>query len=206
MAKTSPSYPTARSPGRPREFDIDEALDKAIRVFCERGYHATSIGDLTEAMELTQGSIYKAFKDKRAVFLAAFDRNKLVRTEKLARAIAPGRTGLERVRNALAFYVESSQGAEGLQGCLVVGSAAELAIFDSEVAQRIEASFDRNEKLMEELIEEGRADGSIPARIDSKATARLMLCLLQGMRVVGKTGRTRAEMAAVMEVAMRTLS
>ncbi|MGY2046628.1 TetR/AcrR family transcriptional regulator [Methylobacterium sp. JK268] len=205
MSRASPSS-TSRGPGRPREFDIDEALDKAVRVFSERGYHATSIGDLTDAMELTQGSLYKAFKDKRAVFLAAFDRNKAVRNEKLARAIERGTTGLERVRNALTFYVESSHGADGVQGCLVVGSAAELAIFDDEVAQRVEASFDRNEALMAALIEQGRSDGSIPAGIDSAATARLMLCLLQGMRVIGKTGRTRAEMAAVVEVAMRTLA
>ena len=62
-----------RARGRPREFDIDDALDKAVRVFSERGYHATSIGDLAGAMELASGSIYKAFRDKRAVFLAAFD-------------------------------------------------------------------------------------------------------------------------------------
>lgn len=206
MAKRASPPPMVRGPGRPREYDMDDALDKAVRVFCERGYHATSIADLTDAMELTQGSIYKAFKDKRAVFLAAFDRNKAVRNERLGRAIEGGKTGLGRVRNALAFYVESSHGAEGREGCLVVGSAAELAIFDKEVAKRVEASFDRNEALMAELIEQGRADGSIPARIDSKATARLMLCLLQGMRVIGKTGRTRAEMAAVVEVAMRTLA
>ena len=64
----------ARGRGRPREFDIDEALAKAILVFRERGYHATSIADLTAAMGLAAGSVYKAFKDKRAVFLAAFDR------------------------------------------------------------------------------------------------------------------------------------
>nr|WP_184517738.1 TetR/AcrR family transcriptional regulator [Tardiphaga robiniae] len=205
MSKAVPSS-ASRGPGRPREFDVDEALDKAVRVFCERGYHATSIGDLTDAMELTQGSIYKAFKDKRAVFVAAFDRNKAVRNEKLARAIKNGATGLERIRSALAFYVESSHGAEGLQGCLVVGSATELAIFDKEVAERVTASFKRNEAMMAELIQQGQVDGSIPTGIDSKATARLMLCLLQGMRVIGKTGRTRAEMAAVVEVAMRTLT
>lgn len=177
-----------------------------MKVFGERGYHATSIGDLSDATGLTQGSIYKAFKDKRAVFLAAFDRNRAVRGEKLARAIAGGTTGLERIRNALAFYAEASHGAEGLQGCLIVGSATELAIFDAEVARRVEAAFDRNEALIVELIEQGRADGSIPARIDSEATARLILCVLQGMRVLGKTGRTREEMAAVVEVAMHTLS
>jgi len=205
MSKFSPPHSIARGPGRPREYDMDEALDKAVRVFSERGYHATSITDLTDAMELSQGSIYKAFKDKRAIFLAAFDRYKVVRNERLACAIKGGKTGLERLRNALTFYADSSHGAEGAQGCLVVGSATELAIFDEEVARRVEASFARNEALIAELIEQGQADGSIPTRIDSKATSRLMLCLLQGMRVVGKTGRTREEMASVVEVAMRTL-
>ena len=59
---------------------------------------------------------------------------------------------------------------------------------------------------MADLIREGQADGSIPATIDSKATARLMLCLLQGMRVVGKTGRSRGEMTAVADAAMKLLA
>lgn len=206
MSNITASPPTSRGPGRPRQFDIDQAIDRAIAVFCERGYHATSIGNLADAMELTPGSIYKAFEDKRAVFLAAFERYRAVRTEKLARAIEAGATGLERVRQALTFYAEASQGAEGSRGCLVVGTATELAIFDEEVAQQVKAALQRNEALMAALIEEGQADGSIKASLNSKATARMMLCLLQGMRVIGKTGRTRAEMTDVVEAAMRTLT
>src|SRR6202012_4548440 len=91
----------ARGPGRPREFDMDEALDKAVRVFCERGYHATSVGDLTDAMELASGSVYKAFKDKHAVFLSAFDRYKAVRDQKLRAATGTTGSGRERLQKAL---------------------------------------------------------------------------------------------------------
>ena len=70
--------PVAKSPtaprGRPREFDIDDALDRAIPLFCGGGFHGTSLNDLADGMQLTQGSIYKAFKDKRSLFLAAMDR------------------------------------------------------------------------------------------------------------------------------------
>ncbi|MGG2478048.1 TetR/AcrR family transcriptional regulator, partial [Rhizobium sp. BR5] len=66
--------PEQRHRGRPREFDIERALDGAIRVFSRRGYHATSVGDLTDAMELAQGSLYKAFKDKKAIFIATMER------------------------------------------------------------------------------------------------------------------------------------
>ena len=205
MLKNPSSATVAPSRGRPREFDLDEVLDKAVRVFSERGFHATSIGDLTGAMELASGSVYKAFKDKRGVFLAALDRYKAVRDAKLREAISLGPTGNERVRMALSFFAEASCGADGRRGCLVVGCAAELATFDDELARWVTAALGRNEALMSELIRQGQADGSIPAHVDREASARLMLCLVQGMRLVGKTGRTRKEMAAVVEIAMKTL-
>ncbi|GAB7213490.1 hypothetical protein OS42_01010 [Dickeya oryzae] len=104
MVTHSDTLSSSRGRGRPREFNMDEALDKAVRVFCERGYHATSIADLTSAMELASGSIYKAFKDKRAVFLAAFDHYKAVRDAQLREAIQRGVNGRERLRNALDFF------------------------------------------------------------------------------------------------------
>lgn len=198
-----PHLSVSRSPGRPREFDMNEALDKAIVVFSERGYHAASINELTAAMELTAGSVYKAFKDKRAVFLAAFDRYKTVREGLLMAAIAPAENGRERLRLALTFYAESAHGERGRRGCLVVGSAAELAIFDGEVADRVAASIARNERRFHDLICEGQADGSIRTDIDAVATARLILCLQQGMSLVGKTGRRRPEMLSLVDIAMR---
>ena len=185
---------------------MDDVLDKAVRVFCERGYHATSIGDLTLAMELASGSVYKAFKDKRGVFLAALDRYKTVRDAQLREAIDRAQTGRERIHSALSFYAESSYGASGRQGCLVARSAAELAALDADVARWVTAALVRNEALLRELIQQGQADGSIGAHVDGEATARLMLCVIQGMRVVGKTGRSRKEMAAVVEVAMKALT
>lgn len=182
-----------------------DALDKAVRVFSERGYHGTSITDLTRAMGLAQGSIYKAFGDKRGVFLAAFRRYRAVRTEKLRQAIGTGGSGRERLRRALAFYVRSSQGAEGRLGCLVVGSAAELSTFEPEVARHIVGALERNEALLGDLIRQGQDDTSIGAHVDPDACARMLVCLVQGMRVVGKTGRSREEMQAVVDMALKAL-
>src|SRR5262249_22722715 len=102
-ATIDPSATQARGPGRPREFDIEDALDKEVGVFCERGFHATSITDLSRAMELTAGSLYKAFKDKRDVFLAALDRQAGQRSRELLCAVEQGRDGRDRLRRALAF-------------------------------------------------------------------------------------------------------
>lgn len=195
----------SRGPGRPREFDMDEALDRAVRVFRERGYHATSIGDLAEAMKLASGSIYKAFKDKHAVFVAAFDRYAELRTEQTRRAAATNKSGRERLRDVLASYVEASQGVEGWRGCLVVGGNIELAAQDPEIAARVTASIRKNEAFFAKLIGEGQADGSIPDHVNADDTARLMVCLTQGLRVVGKT-RTRLETAKLVDVAMKMLT
>ena len=87
---------------------------------------------------------------------------------------------------ALSFYANASHGAMGRQGCLIIGCATQLASFDEDVAKRVGNSLARSEAFMAELIRQGQADGSIPAHVDSDATARLMLCLVQCMRVVGK--------------------
>lgn len=203
MSQTLPE--THRSPGRPREFDIDAALDKAVRVFRERGYHATSIGDLSEAMQLAAGSIYKAFKDKRAVFLAAFDRYSTQRSAQVRAAAAGTDSGRERLRRVLASYLEASQGIEGRRGCLVVGSTIELAALDDDVAARVSAALKANEALLAGLIREGQTDGSISAHVNPAATARLLVCMTQGMRVVGKA-KTPLPSAALLDVAMKLVA
>ncbi len=195
----------SRSRGRPREFDMDAALDKALSVFSERGYHAASISELTDAMELASGSVYKAFKDKRGIFLAAFDRYRAVRRALLDARMAKVETGRDKIREILTSYAISSHGESGKRGCLVVGSANELAIFDQEAAVRVAAAFAANEELLLELIHLGQSDGSIPQTLDAATAARALLCLTKGMRVVGKTGRTEEDMNAVAEAAMKLL-
>jgi TetR/AcrR family transcriptional regulator, transcriptional repressor for nem operon len=191
--------------GRPREFDMDEVLDGAIRVFRERGYHAASIGDLTDAMGLASGSIYKAFKDKRDIFLAAFDRYTLLRTAQMQQVAGAAKSARERLRDLLAFYLESSRGVEGRRGCLVVG-AVELAIFDREVGARVGASLANNEALLAGLIREGHLDNSVPRGVDPEETARVMVYLTQGMRVVGKAGRAPPDPSITIEIAMKLLT
>lgn len=185
---------------------MDEALDKAIDVFREQGFHATSINDLSAAMGLASGSIYKAFKDKREVFLAALDRYMDVRNQQLREKLARTKSGLEGVHALLEFYAASSHDEEGLRGCLVISCATELATFDAEIGERVTGAMDRKEKLVAKLIRQGQADGSIPASIDCAGTARAILCMFQGMRVVGKTGQSKKQVAAVVDAAARLLT
>lgn len=206
MNTHKPRTKQSRGPGRPREFDMDKALDGAIRVFREGGYHATSVADLCSAMQLTPGSIYKAFHDKRAIFLAAFKRYTTLRINALQELLDKEPTGADKIRAVLSFYAESSHGIEGRCGCLVTGSAMVLATFDEEMAAQVVASLQRIEHLLVDLVRQGQTDGSVAKNVNIDGMARTLLSLLQGFRVIGKLGRTRAEMMMAVDEAMGLLS
>src|SRR5688572_23006128 len=90
------AFPSPKDRGRPREFDTELALDNAMTVFREKGFHAASISDLSQAMNLTAGSIYKAFSDKRTLFLNVFERYTSRRNTQLRQQIERISTGRER--------------------------------------------------------------------------------------------------------------
>ena len=205
MSGSNPSAPTPRGRGRPREFDLDAVLDSAIAVFSDHGYHATSISDLTAKTGVTAGSFYKAFKDKRAVFLAALDRYLALRDQQLQARLGAARTGRECVQTVLQLYAEWSHEAQGRRGCLAVGSAVEMSVSDAEVAAKVAAVMRRHEKRLVEFVQSGLEDGSIPAHVDGAVAARVLLCVMQGMRVVGKTGRTSTDMNGLVESAMKVI-
>ena len=157
-------------------------------------------------MGLANGSIYKAFSDKRALFLAAFDRYTAHRAEALRQVLEGKARGLDKLQAMLEFYADSSSGAEGRRGCLVVGGAAEMSTYDAEMAGKVTASLQRVEDQVRDLIKLGQADGSVPAGVDANAVATTLLCVLQGLRTAGKVGRSRAELAAAVSQAMRLLA
>lgn len=176
----------SRERGRPREFDTDLALDNAMTVFREKGFHAASVSDLSQAMNLTAGSIYKAFTDKRTLFLKVFERYTSLRNAQLRQQIEGLTTGRERIAEVLRFYLKSSHEIEGRRGCLVVAGTVELLTFDNEVATLVRQAITRNKAFLTSLIEQGQHDGSVSATLDPDAASMLMLYIVLGMRVAGK--------------------
>ncbi|UIL54633.1 MULTISPECIES: TetR/AcrR family transcriptional regulator [Pantoea] len=190
--------------GRPREFETDAVLDSAMQIFREKGYHATSIGDLSRAMQLTTGSIYKAFTDKRSLFAQVFARYLSLRNAALSERLAQCENGRARLAALLQFYVESVRDIEGERGCLVAGSAVELQTLDDDLADAVSDALTRNQQNLRQLIVLGQQDGSINAALNAEATASLLLCIVLGMRVAGKVAATRPD-ESVIPLALKIL-
>ena len=189
MARHSAS-PATR--GRPREFDPDSVVERAMGVFWSQGYHGTSLPDLLAATRLSRGSLYAAFGDKHALFLRALD---LYIADSLARFDAeldPVHPAFAGLRASLAGYVDRTSGAAGQRGCLVVATAMELAAHDAEVQQRLQRFFTAVETRLTAAFARARDAGALAAGVEPAAAARLLLCFLEGMRVIGKASPDRA--------------
>ena len=204
-AKAAP--PSDRAlPGRPREFDIDEAVESAILVFRSRGYHGTSVQDLTEGTGLARGSLYKAFHDKRTLFLAALDHYTAASLRRVGDALNQPGSARAAIREALLGYARRAAAAQGQQGCLIVAAAMEMMPDDVEVGALISRMFRRMQDLFAAAVIRGQSSGEIAADLDERAIARLLLCTIQGLRVLGKTGPTEQDMTEVVEMALRALA
>ena len=172
--------------GRPRLFDVEQALDLAIIVFREKGYYNASISDLSEGMKISSGSIYKAFQDKKNLFIKSFDRYVDLRKRSLQQRLSQEFTGRLAIAELLKFYLESAYSIEGRRGCLVVSSATELQPSDNEISELVTAALERNKHTIQHLVKIGQKDGSINPMHSSEVLSDVLVSMVLGLRVVGK--------------------
>lgn len=185
--------------GRPREFDTSVAIERAMDVFWSRGYHGASLPDLLEATRLSRGSLYAAFGDKHGLFLSALDRyieNSLARLDS---QLDPQKNALAGLRMCLAGYVDRTSGTSGKRGCLVVATAMELTSHDTEVEERIRRFYRAVETRLTQVLVRAQSSGELAEGIAPATAARLLLCVFEGIRVVGKTGPSRATSQATVD-------
>ncbi|MBI0331319.1 TetR/AcrR family transcriptional regulator [Burkholderia plantarii] len=190
--------------GRPREFELDDAARDAMNVFWDRGYEGASLPDLIAGTGLSRGSLYKAFGDKKGLLLAALDLYMADGLKATADILSQPGAVKAAIRDSLLRYVRLSVGDAGRRGCLVVAMTTEMAAHDAEVAERTGRMFRRLQQLYAGAIVRGQASGEIPDH-DEQVLARFLVCQIEGMRVLGKTGVPEADMLALVDSAMRIL-
>jgi TetR/AcrR family transcriptional regulator, transcriptional repressor for nem operon len=172
---------------RPREFDVDEAIGIATGLFGERGYHATSISDLTEALGILRGSLYKVFPDKHSLLLTVLDRYRIAQLDRFRQALHQSASGAEGLRAALTNWA-----AEASRGCLITHLAQELVPGNAAVTERIQRHFQQLSDELAECLERMRAEGTLSPEVSISGLVPMLLATLQGMRVLGKDYSTQA--------------
>ncbi|MEG3175083.1 TetR/AcrR family transcriptional regulator [Sphingomonas sp. RB3P16] len=187
--------------GRPREFDIDDALAQALLVFWRNGYEAASMTELTTAMGITKPSLYAAFGNKEQLFHKALD---LYEREKLAymRSALEAPTARLVAERLLRGSLEMQMSTCDPKGCLGVISAAtcgaEAEPIKSEVVKRRASS----EAALIKRFGEAQAAGELPEGMTPEALARFLFAILQGLALQGGSGATCAQLSQLVETSM----
>ncbi|MEV0379273.1 TetR family transcriptional regulator [Nonomuraea sp. NPDC050643] len=169
---------------RSKEFDPDVALQRALELFWERGFEATSMTDLVEHLGVARASIYATFGGKRELYLKALERY-LEQSDVVGPLSQPG-PALPAVRAFLDAYVAECLADELRRGCMVVNTAVEFASRDAVVSRKVLASWAGLETALAGALVRARAQGEIPAGKDPYALARFLLVLVQGIKVLGR--------------------
>lgn len=162
-----------------------------MEVFWSRGYHATALPDLLRATKLSRGSLYAAFGDKHSLFLRALDRYIADAQTRMDREFDPRREPVNGLRAWLAGYVDRTTGAHGRRGCLLVATAMELAGQDAEVARRVAGFFKAMETRLADALSRAKTAGKLADGVEPSSVARILVCFVEGLRVVGKTAPPR---------------
>jgi TetR/AcrR family transcriptional repressor of nem operon len=190
---------------RPREFDVDNALERAMQVFWAKGYEAASLEDLCGATGLGRSSLYAAFTDKRQLYIDAlrhYQDRAVARVEKALDGSAPIRRQLARF---LDDTVASIVSGTGRRGCLIGNAAAEVPHDDPEVAQIVRDGIQKHEDVFAAALQRAQERREIAASKDVRSLARFIVASFHGLRLVGKARQDRAALTDVASYIVRCL-
>ena len=188
--------------GRPRAFDADKALDRALKVFWRKGYEGASLADLTRAMGINRPSLYAAFGNKEALFRKALDRYAEGPAAFVREALdAP--TSRAVVERLLRGAIEAQTDARNPRGCLLVNGALTCGDAAEPVRKELVARRKAGDEALRARFERAITEGDLPPDADAGDLARYVVTVVRGMAVQSASGATREELQRVADLALR---
>ena len=173
---------------RAKEFNPEDALDKAMQVFWHKGYEATSMEDLLKAMDLNRGSLYDTFGDKRQLFLKVMDRycTSFV-GPKLSLLDQPG-PALPTLHRFINGMIEGGLADPQRRGCFISNTVMELSPHEEEIAGRLRRALKVVEDAFFKVLARAKEQGELKDDKDPRALARFLTTMMQGAVVMIKAG------------------
>ena len=190
---------------RPKEFERDVVLEKAMELFWQKGYEATSVQDLVQHMGINRGSLYDTFQDKHHLFLAAVSHyHDTVVKDAIARLEAPT-AAKQAIIDHFDRMVDCMMGDEAQRGCLMTNTIVELAAHHPDIAAQLQMSLRRIEQAFRTVLARAQAAGEVSSEQDASDLARYLVCCIQGLRVMCKTHVNREQFQATVNIMLSVL-
>lgn len=177
--------------GRPKKFDQQQALERAMELFWSRGYERASLANLLSEMEISRQSLYDTFGNKRELFIRAIEYYGTTQLKQALLLLERDRPPLENVKDVMGFFEELAAD-ERCRGCLVANALVEVGPHDPEIAALLEATLDLLQHALQDSLELARERGELSAAKSPPALARALTNAMIGLAVTGKLrpGRT----------------
>ncbi len=188
--------------GRPRAYQPDVALAKALDLFRKEGFAATSLDDLSAATGMNRPSLYGAFGDKRALYIKSYQR---YRDDARAAMIdifrdeMPIRKRLERI---YAIALDIYLGGESPRGCFTVMTAASEAVADADIRAMVLEGFTELDKAFAACFRHAKDKGEVPASADPIALSQLASATIHTVAIRARAGVPRKELEAIVKGAI----
>ena len=190
--------------GRSFEFNKEETLTKAMEVFWQKGYKATSIKDIIRHTGLKPGSIYNAFGDKHSLFIASIEHYGEVVTSNTLKTLSREGSPKENIKN---FFrdIASRPLDKQCKGCLIINTVVELANHDDESAKVVKNIIRKIEMAFYDCLKKAKELGEISPETNISALASYYASSTHGLLVSGKAAATQKQMEDIVEVILSNL-
>jgi AcrR family transcriptional regulator len=188
--------------GRTRQFDLDEALDRALEVFRARGYEGATLPELTRAMGINRPSLYAAFGNKEQLFRKALDRYQTGPMSFLTEALRKP-TARAVVESVFSGFVRTQRDRDNARGCLIVSGALACGAEAESVRRELAQLRQGIVTALRERFERAVQDGDLPGGTDCATLALYTATVLNGLAVQSTSGATPKELRLVAALAMQ---
>jgi TetR/AcrR family transcriptional repressor of nem operon len=190
---------------RPKSFDEETVLARAVDLFRGRGFEATSLADLETHLGLGRQSLYNTFGDKQALFLKALDHYRRTQGEPMVDALGRPDAGVETIREFFRTAIRRLTEETPRRGCLVANTITERGSDDAASLLRCNLSREQLERGFRRALGQARDRGELPPHVDVDATATLLVIQNYGLNALAKTGATAEELETATEALLAGL-
>jgi AcrR family transcriptional regulator len=189
--------------GRPREFDPDKVLDRAVHVFWRRGFRATSLNELARELGIEKPSLYAAFGNKEQLFLKALDRYAAGFGLRAIAALEKAPNGKAAVTALLSAFAEQLSDPKTPAGCLIANCAAECHESSETMSRSLTNSLRAMEVALAKRLRRAQKDRELPASEDVCSLARYFAAVIQGMVSLSRAKRDPKALREIVRIALR---
>lgn len=190
---------------RTKNFNREEALQRALQLFWCKGYHATSMQDLVDHMQINRSSLYDTFGDKRTVFLEALKQYQQQSTQALINKFTESKDLKATVESVFKTILEEITSCSTKTGCFMVNASIEMASSDPEVDQIIAENNAAAQQAIYLALQKAHDKGEIKSGNDPMALSSFIMNTIGGMRVAARTSVNRTYYENVITVAINAL-